>query len=79
VSKKNLKTSCWCIKNHQKQNRIEKFIAPKIEGVKNSKKQATKCCKGWFPNTQKIPFILICCYQNSKMIYRTLGGILITF
>jgi hypothetical protein len=43
------------IKNEIK---LRKLWPPKVEGVKNSKKQTTKCYKGWFLNTQKL---LLCC------------------
>jgi hypothetical protein len=58
-------------------NEIEwkKLQPSKVEGVKNSKKQATKHYKGQFPNTQNFPFMFLCCYHSSKMICRTLGGV----
>jgi hypothetical protein len=46
---KTLNPSYWCFwgtKNCQKRNKIEKVMAPKVEGVKNSKKETTKCYKG---------------------------------
>ncbi len=45
MSKQNLNLfsqRIWHIKNRQKQIKIEKAMAPKVEGVKNSKKQITK-------------------------------------
>jgi hypothetical protein len=37
-------------------------MAPQSEGVKNSTKQTIENYKGRFLNTQKIPFMLFCCY-----------------
>jgi hypothetical protein len=57
VFKQNLNPSywhIWHIKNCQKWNIIEKVTTPKeLEGVKNPKKQTTKCYQGLFPNGQK--------------------------
>jgi len=41
---------------------LKKLWPFKIKGVKNSKKQTTKCYKGRFPNTHKNPRMLISCY-----------------
>jgi hypothetical protein len=57
---------------------IRKLWPLKIKRVKNSKKKTTEHYKSRFLNTQKIPCILFCCYESSKMICRILGGIPIT-
>ncbi len=41
---------------------LRKLWAPKVDRVKNSKKKNVECYKGWFLNTQKIPYMLFCCY-----------------
>jgi hypothetical protein len=53
---------------------MRKLQPLKVKGVKNLKKQTTKHYKGRFLNTQKFPFMMLCCYQSSKMIFRTSGG-----
>jgi hypothetical protein len=81
VSKQNLNPSywhIWCIKNCQRWNVIEKVMAAQSKGGQKLKKTTTKHYKGEFPNTQKIPCILFCCYQSFKMICRTSSGALIT-
>jgi hypothetical protein len=42
--------------------KLRKLWLLKVEGVKNSKKQTTKCYKSNSPNTNKIPCMLLCCY-----------------
>jgi hypothetical protein len=54
--------------------KLRKLWPPKVEGARTKKKQTTKCYKGRFLNTQKIPCMLFYCYKSSKMICRTLGG-----
>ncbi len=41
---------------------MRNLLAPKVQRVKNSKKQTTKHNKGWFPNTQKFTCVLLYCY-----------------
>ncbi len=53
-------------------------MAAQSKGGQKLKKTTTKHYKGEFPNTQKIPCILFCCYQSFKMICRTSSGALIT-
>jgi hypothetical protein len=38
---------------------MRKLQPPKVKGVKNSKKQITEHFKGWFPYTQKIPYMFL--------------------
>jgi len=37
-------------------------MAPKVEGVEDLKNKSTEYYKGWFLNTQKIPYMLFYCY-----------------
>jgi hypothetical protein len=43
----------WHIENHQKHNTIEKVMAPKIGGVKNSKKKSLNIIKANSQTLQK--------------------------
>jgi hypothetical protein len=57
-----------------------KLRSPKVEGVKNSKKQTTEhYYKAGFLTPPKILCMLLCCYYSSKMICRTEGGTPIAF
>jgi hypothetical protein len=49
------------VKNELK---LRKLLAPKVKGSRTiqKKKQTIKHYKGWFPNTEKIPCMLLCCY-----------------
>jgi hypothetical protein len=49
----------------KKKKELKKLQPPKIEGVKNSKKQETiQCYKGQFPNTQNIIFLLLLKFKD---------------
>jgi hypothetical protein len=41
---------------------MRKLKSSKVKGIKSLKKQTTKHYKGQFPNTQKIPCMLLYCY-----------------
>jgi hypothetical protein len=49
-------------------------MAPQSKGGQQLLKKTIEHYKGWFLNTQKVPGRLLCCYESSKMICRTLGG-----
>ncbi len=65
VSKPNLKPSSWRIyqtKNHWKQIRNEKVMAPQSKGGQKLKKKTIEHYKGRFLNIQKVHFMLFFCY-----------------
>jgi len=41
---------------------IRKLLSPKVKRVKNSKRKASEHYNDQFPNTKKIPCMLLCCY-----------------
>jgi hypothetical protein len=49
------------IKNEIK---LRKLWPLQVHGVKNLKKQTTKCYKGKFPNTHTIPYMLLLKFQD---------------
>ncbi len=55
-------------------NKIElkKLWPPKVEGANYSKNKPPNVAKASSWNTKKIPYMFFCCYQSSKMIYKTL-------
>jgi len=58
--------------------KLKKLWPPKVEGVKNSKKQPPHATKASSQTPKIIPYMLFCCYQSSKIICKTSNGVLIT-
>jgi len=54
-------------------------MAPQHKGGQKPKKKPIEQYKGRFLNTQKVPYMLFCCYYSSNMICKTSGGVPIAF